>query len=434
MNRIPSVPPRSPFATHLSGSARETELRIRNMFQWKKKRPPVWLMALTGTAILLCGSLVSCQEAPAGRQAQSSQASAASLSTPPPNITSDLNHNGIPEEIRLVKADGSLEIQISEAGQLLCQESPGIFLYTPEDGTDYLLRCSLNEYNGSFQYSYELTDFSNGFQECIQADMVRFDLNFSPLSHGSFDPDAIAAFTEEVNGLLAHSVLLSESEGTLLAQPASAVTLDWLDDFPDAFIRDRGKSLLENLTDFRDAMTRAVNPALPSGQADTLPLDQPLKLIFASGAGAWGTVLELNPDGSFIGEYSDTDGPIQYVCQFHGSFQDFVPLTASSWLLTLEELVLDTGYPVGTEWDAEGFHRISSQPYGLTDEEGTALRPGAQVILYTPEAQGHAPGTELYGTYDFLSWWPKRYIFRSAADTLGCYGLCNLATGDGFFS
>ena len=94
--------PISPFTTALSGSARETELRIRNMFQWKKKRPPVWLMALTGTAILLCGSLVSCQEAPAGRQAQSSQASAASLSTPPPNITSDLNHNGIPEEIRLV--------------------------------------------------------------------------------------------------------------------------------------------------------------------------------------------------------------------------------------------------------------------------------------------------------------------------------------------
>ena len=56
-----SSPPRSPFSTHLSGSARETELRIRNIFQWKKKRPPVWLMALVGAIILLCGSLVSCQ-------------------------------------------------------------------------------------------------------------------------------------------------------------------------------------------------------------------------------------------------------------------------------------------------------------------------------------------------------------------------------------
>ena len=59
-----SSPPRSPFSTRLSGSARETELRIRSIFQWKKKRPPVWLMASVGAAILLCGSLVSCQSRP----------------------------------------------------------------------------------------------------------------------------------------------------------------------------------------------------------------------------------------------------------------------------------------------------------------------------------------------------------------------------------
>ena len=61
MKRLSQTPPRSPFATHLSGSARETELRIRNIFQWKKKRPPLWLMVLMGAVILLCGSLVSCQ-------------------------------------------------------------------------------------------------------------------------------------------------------------------------------------------------------------------------------------------------------------------------------------------------------------------------------------------------------------------------------------
>lgn len=61
MKRLSQTPPRSPFATHLSGSARETELRIRNIFQWKKKRPPLWLMVLVGAVILLCGSLVSCQ-------------------------------------------------------------------------------------------------------------------------------------------------------------------------------------------------------------------------------------------------------------------------------------------------------------------------------------------------------------------------------------
>ena len=33
--------PRTPFSTPLSGSARETELRIRNIMSGPKKRPPV---------------------------------------------------------------------------------------------------------------------------------------------------------------------------------------------------------------------------------------------------------------------------------------------------------------------------------------------------------------------------------------------------------
>lgn len=55
-------PPRTFFSTALSGSAKETERRIRNIFQGQKKRPPIWLMALVVLSILLCGSLVSCQE------------------------------------------------------------------------------------------------------------------------------------------------------------------------------------------------------------------------------------------------------------------------------------------------------------------------------------------------------------------------------------
>lgn len=53
--------PRTPFATSLSGSAKETELRIKSILHGPKKRPPFWMMALTALTILLCGSLVSCQ-------------------------------------------------------------------------------------------------------------------------------------------------------------------------------------------------------------------------------------------------------------------------------------------------------------------------------------------------------------------------------------
>ena len=57
--------PCSPLSTRLSGSAKEVELRIRSIFQWKKKRPPVWLMLVTAMLCLSCGSLVSCQRRPA---------------------------------------------------------------------------------------------------------------------------------------------------------------------------------------------------------------------------------------------------------------------------------------------------------------------------------------------------------------------------------
>lgn len=53
--------PRSPFTTRLSGSARETEQRIRSIIQWKKRRPPVLLLLPILLLIVLCGGLVSCQ-------------------------------------------------------------------------------------------------------------------------------------------------------------------------------------------------------------------------------------------------------------------------------------------------------------------------------------------------------------------------------------
>lgn len=58
--------PNTPFSTRLSGSAKETELRLRSIFQWKKKRPPVILFILTVAVLFACFGLVSCEpeEAP----------------------------------------------------------------------------------------------------------------------------------------------------------------------------------------------------------------------------------------------------------------------------------------------------------------------------------------------------------------------------------
>lgn len=57
--------PRTPFSTQLSGSARETEIRLKNIFSGPKKRPPVLFLALMFSVCVFCGNLVSCQMAQA---------------------------------------------------------------------------------------------------------------------------------------------------------------------------------------------------------------------------------------------------------------------------------------------------------------------------------------------------------------------------------
>ncbi len=57
--------PRTPFSTPLSGSAKETELRLKNIFSGPKKRPPALFLALMFAVCLFCGNLVSCNVAQA---------------------------------------------------------------------------------------------------------------------------------------------------------------------------------------------------------------------------------------------------------------------------------------------------------------------------------------------------------------------------------
>ena len=56
-----TTPPRTPFSTPLSGSAKEARLRLLHILQGPKKGPPAPLVALLVAAALLCVGLVSCQ-------------------------------------------------------------------------------------------------------------------------------------------------------------------------------------------------------------------------------------------------------------------------------------------------------------------------------------------------------------------------------------
>lgn len=160
---------------------------------------------------------------------------------------------------------------------------------------------------------------------------------------------------------------------------------------------------------------------IDGGLADSLPID----LEFSSGAGAWGTDLTLAADGSFSGEYHDSDmgdsgddypdGTV-YLCNFSGKFTEIKQLDDHSYSLTLEELSSD--YEQGKEWVEDGVRYVSSEPYGVEQ--------GKDFILYLPDTPTDGLNEE------FLSWWPGQYQ-EDQSDTLDFYGLYNVDMGYGFF-
>jgi len=160
---------------------------------------------------------------------------------------------------------------------------------------------------------------------------------------------------------------------------------------------------------------------------EQLPFDTSMYFCFSSGAGGWGTEIDLNPDGSFSGHYHDSNmgetgegypGGTVYFCSFSGKFDNITQVNAYTYSLNLKNITIDN--PVGEETIEDDILWIASEPYGLED--------GKEFLLYTPET----PLSEL--SEEFLSWWPGRYDSDHASKkTLSYYGLYNVKMEYGFF-
>lgn len=159
---------------------------------------------------------------------------------------------------------------------------------------------------------------------------------------------------------------------------------------------------------------------------DLIGEEVPNEFIFSSGAGGWRTVLRLNKDGSFTGNYSDSEmgstgegypkGSV-YVCDFSGKFTD-IKKDGQNYTMKLESL--ESEKKEGEEWIEDEIKYIYSTPYGI---EG-----GKNFVIY-------APDTPLEGFSEtFLSWWPGRYSENKDQKTLGFYSICNVETEEGFFA
>ena len=139
----------------------------------------------------------------------------------------DFDRDGTPETVELATYFGEgtyYELKVMGAdGKPLWRDEAypvhsgynSIFVCRLEEG-DCLLRYHPTMYQGYATYAYELFYLDReGEPIMVRENSVSFDLNQDPATHESFDPEAIADFMEELNGLLAHSKLLMTTDTAL---------------------------------------------------------------------------------------------------------------------------------------------------------------------------------------------------------------------------
>ena len=106
---------------------------------------------------------------------------------------------------------------------------------------------------------------------------------------------------------------------------------------------------------------------------------------FLSGVGAWETMLEVEPDGSFSGEFYDANmgetgegypNGTLYVCEFTGKFSKPEKVDETSYSATVEKLEYATEKDGSSEFIEDKTLYIMTSPYGLG--------LGDEILIYTP--------------------------------------------------
>ena len=177
-------------------------------------------------------------------------------------------------------------------------------------------------------------------------------------------------------------------------------------------------------TEATQAQTQPPTEPPTQSEAEILFEDMSGEYLFSSGAGAWGTMLCLNSDGTFEGSYHDTDmgsGGETYkytvhICNFTGAFTDVEKINDYTYSAKVENLEYEK--PAGTEEIKEDCRYMYTDAYGIYG--------GDIFFFYTPDA------TMEQLPYEFKSW----HIGLSAAPSeqlLGVYGIYNVTKKNGFY-
>ena len=181
--------------------------------------------------------------------------------------------------------------------------------------------------------------------------------------------------------------------------------------------------------------TEQTLPEQTAPEETSPPADQPfsfvdvadLEFYFSSGAGAWRTVLYIHADGSFDGEYLDSDmgdgdeaaypNGTRYYNAFTGRFTEPERVNGHTYRMRVAELTHT--HPLGEEV-RDGVRWVYSEASGICGAE--------DVYLYLPGT----PLAEL--PQEYRSWVGYYDLTQTEETELPFYGLYNEAEQNGFSS
>ena len=140
--------------------------------------------------------------------------------------------------------------------------------------------------------------------------------------------------------------------------------------------------------------------------------------VLSSGAGAWATIINLNSDGSFTGEYHDSDAGdtgdgytngTRYICNFYGDFSLLDQIGTYSYSMRLENLELEN--EPGEVYYENNMRYICTEPYGFDE--------AADFVIYTP-------GVQISSLPEEFVTWISGAINVQDTSILPCCGIYNV--------
>ncbi len=192
-----------------------------------------------------------------------------------------------------------------------------------------------------------------------------------------------------------------------------------------AVAENEGFLIYVNLSDYSYS---TIGANTTSSSQETNPINifasMPSDFTFSSGAGGWATQFTLEDDGSFTGQYHDSDmgdtgteypnGTV-YISKFTGKFTTPTQINDYTYSMQLENLQAEG--TTGEEYYENGQRFIYSDPYGFDNAD--------VFLIYTPGA----PMAEL--PEGFKSWL-LAFMNPNEEQTLPCYGIYNVGGEEGF--